>query len=133
MQDLSDGRHRNGFVELGGNYFGLPRKVSAACLGIFPPFDLFDLEGFDPGWRDAFQLHALMSPFGGKRTWSEVSMHDPKRTFGRHLGPRTRRMMPTYPPLLDAVVLWSGRSMIAARSVGEHGRQGFPVTGGQGH
>ena len=44
-----------------------------------------------------------------------------------------RRMMPTYPALLDPVGLSSGHSMIAAGGVGEIGRRGFLVRGGQGH
>ena len=32
-----------------------------ACLSPFPPFDLFDLEGFDPGWRDDFNNRAFFS------------------------------------------------------------------------
>ena len=82
------------------------------------------------------QAALQMSAFGAQRTWREsvsISAKDPKRAFGRHLGPRMRRMMPTYPAFLDAVGLSSGHSMIAAGSVGELGRRGVLVRGGQGH
>jgi hypothetical protein len=66
-----------------------------------------------------------------------MSANDPKRTFGRRhlvrLEPPMGRMMTAYPTLLDALILSSGQSMVAAGGVGELGRQGFPVTGGQGY
>src|SRR5215467_15780277 len=65
-----------------------------------------------------------------------ISAKDPKRTFCRRhlvgLEPPMRRMMPAYPPLLDALVLSSGQ-IIAVGGFGQLGGRGFPVRGGRGH
>src|SRR5262249_31338208 len=62
-----------------------------------------------------------------------MSAKDPKWAFGRHLGPRMRRTMPTYPAFLDAVVLSSGQSIVVVGGFGQLGRRGFPVRGGRGY
>jgi hypothetical protein len=103
--------------------------------GLLPHFSkLENMPAFGPKRTCTSALQ--MSAFGVRRTWREsisISAKDPKRAFGRHLGPRMRRMMPAYPALLDAVVFSSGHSIITVGSVGEFGWWGFLITSGQGH
>ena len=48
-----------GSLEPGSNSYLTPAQGATACLGTFTLFDLFDLEGFDPGWRDDFNNRAF--------------------------------------------------------------------------
>src|SRR5262249_54859739 len=85
------------------------------------------------------RVHRTSLLLGIQQTWCEsisISAKDPKRMFCRRhlvgLDPPMRRMIPAYPPLLDALVLSSGQ-IIAVGGFGQLGRRGFPVRGGRGH